>query len=254
VRTTGACLRGRTSRGLVLQSHRCGERPAYVSMSRMVEEPYGASEFTSELENRPEESLFGRVYQGDPPHRKVAETEHLVAFGDFAPLVAGHLLVVPRQNFPSFAALPEPAWRDWLSLRERLIAALREHWTRPVIYEHGSTSEMRGSACITHAHLQLVPAAIDLAAEMRADGLSVAEIPDQRTIARLGARERPYFYVERWDGEASFTWADNPAMPSQYLRRIAARALRLPDPGWDWGVRVRRELLRETVARLQGAN
>jgi diadenosine tetraphosphate (Ap4A) HIT family hydrolase len=220
----------------------------------MVGESGYPSEFTFELEDRPEESLFGRVYEGDPPHRKIAESEELVAFADFAPLLAGHLLVVPREDLPSFAILPERAWRDWLGFRERLVAALSEHWTRPVIYEHGSTPGIRASACISHAHLQLLPAAVDLAGEMRADGLVVAEITDHRDIARLSAGRRPYFYVERWDGQACFAWADNPSMPSQYLRRIAARALTLPDPAWDWGVTVRRELLRETVARLRGAN
>lgn len=209
------------------------------------------SEFGPELDQRPEDSLFSKLYGGDPPSRELARSEQLVALADLAPLVPGHLLVVPREYAPSFAVLPEPAWRDWEILRERLVDALKRQWADPVIYEHGSTGAMRGSACITHAHLQLVPGALDLVHEMEDDGLRVIQVRDQRDIRTLSDAERPYFYVEA-AGRGHFAWADDPQMPSQYLRRIAARALGLDDPMWDWGIVVRRELLRETVHRLAG--
>lgn len=220
-------------------------------MAGVADSPSTISEFAAELEGRVEESLFAHVYQGDPPSRSLAQSEHLVAFVDLAPLVAGHLIVVPRQDVPSFASLSRAAWHDWQQLRIRLVELLTRQWAPPVLFEHGSTSAMRGSACITHAHLQLLPADIDLAQEMRTDGLDVFEVDDQRTLRdRADGRERPYFFVEAADGTAQCAWADDPPMPSQYLRRIAARALGLSDPEWDWGVVVRRELLRGTVRKL----
>lgn len=200
-----------------------------------------------------EESLFARLYRGEPPRRVVAESEHLVALVDLAPLTSGHLIVIPRQDVPSFASLPVTAWQDWQQLRTRLVQMLGRRWAPPVLFEHGSTSAMRGSACITHAHLQLLPTDLDLAREMQADGLEVFEIADQRSLPERAGRERPYFFVEAADGRARCAWADDPVMPSQYLRRIAARALSLPDPEWDWGAVVRRDLLRETVRRLRAS-
>ncbi len=216
----------------------------------MIERSPQYSEFAAELEGNVDASLFGRLYSGDPPSRVVTTTKHLVAFVDLAPLAPGHLLVVPRKDVPSFAALPRAAWTDWQALRGHLVEVLRRQWQQPVLFEHGSTWAMRGGACIAHAHLQLLPIDADLAQEMRTDGLQVVEISDQKEIPRDTKRERPYFYVER-SGSAWFAWADEPAMPSQYLRRLAARILGLSDPTWDWGVVVRRDLLRETIDRLR---
>jgi diadenosine tetraphosphate (Ap4A) HIT family hydrolase len=209
------------------------------------------SEFAAELTGQDEASLFGSIYAGNPASRHVMQSEHLVALVDLAPLVAGHLIVVPRQDIPSFAVLPEEAWCDWQQFRKRLVETLKDHWSRPIVFEHGSTSAMRGSACITHAHLQLLPIDADLVEEMQRDGLRPIEIADQRDIQARAEAERPYFFVETAAGRAWFSWADQPVMPSQYLRRITARALGLPDPAWDWGVAVRRDLLRETVSRLR---
>jgi hypothetical protein len=71
----------------------------------MAESGRADSEFAAELTGRVEDSLFGRLYSGHPGTREVMESEHLVAFADLAPLVAGHLLVVPRPPGPSQAAV-----------------------------------------------------------------------------------------------------------------------------------------------------
>ncbi len=209
------------------------------------------SEFAAELSGRVAESHFARVYEGRPPSREVVRTEHFIALVDLAPLTLGHMLVVPRREVPSFAVLPEEAWREWKHLRARLVETLSERWTHPIQFEHGSTHAMRGSACVTHAHLQFLPAELDLAEEMRRDGLVVFDVSDQRDLVPLArGQERPYFFVETSDGRAHSAWADEPIMRSQYLRRTAARALGLPDPDWDWEAVVRRDLLRATVAEL----
>lgn len=212
---------------------------------RRAEQIDTSSEFSAELDGHPEESAFGMVYEGNPPSRELLRMRHFSVFADLAPLTVGHLLVVPRTYVPSFAQLASDAWQEWEKLRNDLADAVGAAWGPALFYEHGSTGAMRGSACITHAHLQVVPMALDLASEMRRDGLEVLAVRNQRDVR--GAAERPYFYVELAGGDAHLAWADAPAMPSQYLRRLVARLLGLPDPAWDWGVVVNRQLLRETL-------
>lgn len=208
------------------------------------------SEFADELDGRAHLSVFGRIYEGDPPNRIIGCSEHFVAFVDLAPLVPGHLLVVPRRDVPSFAALPDRAWADWVSFRKRLADRLTRAWTRPVAFEHGSVDEMRGGACITHAHLHLLPAPVDIHAELRRDGLKVRKLDAECCLRSVAALNRPYFYVGDGDGDW-VAMADAPVMPSQYLRRAAARQLGLSGLDWDWGVSVRREYLRLTVEELR---
>ena len=209
------------------------------------------SEFAAEIAGRTKASHFAAIYEGDPPSRIVAESDHFVAFVDLAPLVAGHLLVVPRVDVPAFAALSSTAWQDWEDFRETLFTALAAHWTNPVSLEHGSTESMQGGACISHAHLHLLPAEIDVVSEIRADGIQLSEINDQRDIPARPGEERPYLYAGAADGSAGFAWVDQIQIPRQYVRKLAARALGLGDPDWDWEAVVDRALLRSTVTQLK---
>jgi diadenosine tetraphosphate (Ap4A) HIT family hydrolase len=208
-----------------------------------------ASEFEAELAGRVRESHFAAVYDGNPASRSVLETEHFVTFVDFAPLTVGHLLVVPRQDLPSFTVLPEDGWQEWIELRGRLRELIAEHWLRPTLLEHGSTREMRGGACVSHAHIHLVPIGTDLLAAINADGLEMRAVADQRGVAQ-GQPERPYIYLETPEEECWHTWVDQHPIPSQYIRQLIARELGLAEPSWDWGTVVFKDLLRETVAVL----
>lgn len=193
-------------------------------------------------------SLFARLYGDQPPSRVVASTRHFVVVADLSPLVAGHLLVIPRRDISSFAQVTDDEWADWRVLRASLVDRLSSHWRTPIVFEHGSTEGMRGSACITHAHLHLLPADVDMMSRIEGDGLELSPVRGFREIPF--AASSPYFFVEVPGHEPLVARADYPAMPSQYLRRVAASELGIPDPEWDWGVVVRRELLRETVSSL----
>jgi diadenosine tetraphosphate (Ap4A) HIT family hydrolase len=207
-------------------------------------------EFSAELAGEPE-THFAELYEGDPPSRIIADgANDVVALVDIAPLAVGHLLAIPRRDFPSFAALDPATWNAWRSLRASLMDTMERLWTRPTAFEHGSSVAMRGSACITHAHLHLVPGDLELRSRLAADGLDLHPVGDQRDIAAAIGAARPYFYVEGPDGAAFVAAADVPLRPSQYLRRQAAEALKLSPDEWDWAISVRRDRLRQTVSAL----
>ena len=129
--------------------------------------------------------------------------------------------------------------------------ALAAHWTNPVSLEHGLTESMQGGACISHAHLHLSPAEIDVVSEIPADGIELSEINDQRDIPARPGEERPNLYAGAADGSAGFAWVDQIQIPRQYVRKLAARARGLGDPDWDSEAAVDRALLRSTVTQLK---
>jgi diadenosine tetraphosphate (Ap4A) HIT family hydrolase len=206
------------------------------------------SEFSAELDGHTRDSHFSALYGGNPPSRVVAQTQHLAVLVDLSPLTEGHLLIVPRREVPAFADLDAPASADWDNLESQLRQRLTEEWRHPTIFEHGSSSKMHGSACITHAHLHLVPAALGLVARLADDGVQFLPVGGLDEVSEAIGPDRPYLYVQEPGSQGMVAAADLDQRPSQYLRRQAAQALGLDEP--DWEVVVRHDLLRETVRRL----
>lgn len=52
-------------------------------------------------------TLFTKIARGEIPAEIVYEDEHVFAFRDIAPQAPFHVLIVPRQETPSLADLPE---------------------------------------------------------------------------------------------------------------------------------------------------
>ena len=52
-------------------------------------------------------TLFTRIIQGEIPADIVYEDKHVVAFRDIDPKAPVHVLIVPRQEIPGLADLPE---------------------------------------------------------------------------------------------------------------------------------------------------
>mgnify|MGYP000005120876 FL=1 len=52
-------------------------------------------------------TIFSKIINGDIPAYKIAEDENFFAFLDIAPLVSGHVLVVPKTEVDKFFDLPD---------------------------------------------------------------------------------------------------------------------------------------------------
>ena len=51
--------------------------------------------------------IFCKIVAGEIPSNKVYEDEQVLAFRDIAPLAPVHILVIPKEHIPSFAAINE---------------------------------------------------------------------------------------------------------------------------------------------------
>ena len=96
-------------------------------------------------------TIFSKIIAGDIPSYKIAEDEYFYAFLDIAPLVKGHVLVIPKVEVDKIFDL------DDTYLSKMLIFA------RPIA--HALEKTMNCKRCglsvvgleVPHAHLHLLP-------------------------------------------------------------------------------------------------
>jgi diadenosine tetraphosphate (Ap4A) HIT family hydrolase len=122
----------------------------------------------------------------------LAETEHFRVVADFAPLVEGHILIMPREHFACYGAVPLAYESELIALKRRVARFFRARYRPAVFFEHGVFHQT-----VFHAHLHAFPfGPINLRL------LELAQ-PDGRAIAGLADvhawyQERGhYFYLEQ---------------------------------------------------------
>lgn len=207
------------------------------------------SEFCEEL-NGSLDTAFTRIYQGRPASRIIDESAELVALSDLSPLTPGHVLVVPRSYYPSFAAVLGEHGSGVLSLLHSVRSDVARAFGETVVMEHGSTTGMRGGACISHAHLHVLPLRGALALDlMKRDGIRFRRLSELAGLAALSSSERPYLFFSHQE----MHWvASAEALPRpQYLRSVAGRVLGMSDLESDYAMVVRREYGRRTLLTLR---
>ncbi|HEX2316767.1 MAG TPA: hypothetical protein VHJ17_23680 [Thermomonospora sp.] len=194
---------------------------------------------------------FSRTYQGNPASRIICRSPGLTLIADMSPLTVGHLLLASNEHYLSFGEVVG----DHGNEVEDALGLLHDQYTAtfgpPIIMEHGSSPLMDGSACITHAHMHLLPLELDAVHKaMTRDGLGASELTGVNDLKWLGRHGLPYFYCA--DRSRHRVYGVARTMRRQYLRSIAGELLGIADPEWDYAVVVRKELLRATLARVSG--
>ena len=95
--------------------------------------------------------LFCRIARGSIPAHLVYESPRLVAFLDIQPIRPGHVLIVPREHFPYFDALPSELAHEVLHLGQKLAPVLRRQWgVERVGFMFTGTD-------VPHAHAHVLP-------------------------------------------------------------------------------------------------
>lgn len=82
----------------------------------------------------------------------LAETDSFRLVADIAPLVEGHILIIPKGHFPCYGAMPlvlEPEVEDLKKLSRKFLTAC---YHEPIFWEHGVFRQT-----VYHAHLHCMP-------------------------------------------------------------------------------------------------
>jgi diadenosine tetraphosphate (Ap4A) HIT family hydrolase len=164
----------------------------------------------------------------------------VVALGPLAP---GHIMIVTRRHVERMADLDSSCLEELELAVSSWVARLRRIWPFPCfIFEHGGRSVGNsGGSCIAHAHLQMLP----LAVELLLDYDSFNALPSLLAVSdcRSGSD-----YLLVWT-ETGLLVAMDRSEPGQFFRRRIAGALGRPDD-WDYLVFPNYHAMRETIDRL----
>ncbi|MFI6100893.1 hypothetical protein ACIA8G_35535 [Lentzea sp. NPDC051213] len=196
------------------------------------------------------ETSFSRFYEGDPPHRRAWSTANFEVLADMSPLVTGHLLLLPRKHYLSFAQVLGDHPGETEELLSDITSMYRHTFGEPLILEHGSGVDHETHACITHAHLHLLPVDASAVDELLiSDALSYVDLESITDLRNPPWLESPYFL--RHHRGHSRVYMPNGNQKRQYLRSIVGTTLDIPDPEWDYAVIVRKDCLRRTMKLVE---
>jgi diadenosine tetraphosphate (Ap4A) HIT family hydrolase len=163
------------------------------------------------------------------------ESERFLLMPCVGPLVAGQAMIVSREHFPSLAAMGEQAADEYDGFVRRILGG-ENGWLEA---EHGATAEDCAGACVTHAHVHLMPGMAQFAEVF--DGVVPQLYRGDRF--ELPGSGVPYVFLRGGLGQTRIFRATG--LPSQVLRQTICAALGRGD--WDWRGLPRDHLLAETL-------
>lgn len=179
--------------------------------------------------------------------RPVLEGVDFVAVPAVGSLVEGYLLIIPRRHYLNIAEMPAEVLSEFARMKSTVRELLAAHFAPPLFFEHGMVCPTNAAgACVEHAHLHCLPLGADLTPRLAASH-RLERIAGLHEVAGQGLLNQSYIYFEN-QREEKFIIRD-PAVPSQYLRRMIAEELGSPD-SWDWAVFTFEENARKTSATL----
>jgi diadenosine tetraphosphate (Ap4A) HIT family hydrolase len=137
------------------------------------------------------------------------ESEHFRLVADHAPVVDGHLLIIPREHFACYGGVPAALEPEWLALKARVAEFLGRRYRMPLFFEHGVFRQT-----VFHAHLHAIP-------------LGAESLPVEHLLAQHGGqRVTTPADVRAWYAERGHYYYVEQPQPDG---RIAAAALFPPD-------------------------
>jgi len=180
--------------------------------------------------------------------RFIRESSNFVIFPTLGPLVPGHLLIVPKQHFLSTGHLPLALFDELESVVGLTLSKLQMvYGCTPILFEHGPLSiSEKGGCCVDHAHIHVVPAAVDIRPHSRklyAEQV-IMKLVELRTVVEAGS---PYLFFQNTTGER-FVY-EAPVVISQFLRIVTAHELGTSN-SWDWRSQPRIDAIEETLVSL----
>jgi hypothetical protein len=126
---------------------------------------------------------------------------------------------------------------------ESLINALRHNIhshlkMKTVIFEHGSATSsilsLSCGACLEHAHIHICPTYVDLNPKFKNCDATTHSIDKLHQLRSWGVNNKSYVFYENLN-RTRFVFELSKSLPSQYMRKLWANALSVPDH-WDWAV------------------
>lgn len=149
-------------------------------------------------------------------------------------MVAGWMLIVPKEHFISIGAMPEDLAGEMMDLKRRVASYLQLVYGPLCAFEHGPSGIERKIGCgVDHAHLHLVPIRFDLISAARLYLPEGVQWQDGNLSKCRSAflQGRDYLYIEQPLGHGQIAF--HKEFGSQIFRKAIASRIGMPDQ-YNW--------------------
>jgi diadenosine tetraphosphate (Ap4A) HIT family hydrolase len=146
------------------------------------------------------------------------ETPHFLLAADHAPLVEAHLLIVTRDHYACYGAVPAALDEELYAIKQLTRAFFTRFYHPPVFWEHGIFRQT-----VFHAHLHCFPWG-SIEYDMSA-GLHGEVVTRQDDVRRWYAERGQYFYLE--DPVVALLFPPEIERYSRVIRNVFLRGMTL---------------------------
>ena len=101
--------------------------------------------------------VFCQIVAGAVPGSKVHEDEQVLAILDIHPVNPGHVLVLPKQHFPSLNDLPESIGAHLFTVAQQTATAIRRSGVRCEGIRFTLADGAAAGQDVFHLHLHVIP-------------------------------------------------------------------------------------------------
>ncbi|HLI70583.1 MAG TPA: HIT family protein [Ktedonobacteraceae bacterium] len=144
------------------------------------------------------------------------ETSHFFLAADHAPLVEGHLLIIPRQHYACYGDVPADLDEELFALKDELRRFYEQFYAPVVFLEHGVFRQT-----VFHAHLHCFPwGNLDYDITSNIHNAVVAQQEDIRDWYHARGH---YFYLE--DGEVALLFAPEMDRYMHIIQKVFQKGL-----------------------------
>lgn len=108
------------------------------------------------MDTKPDDTVFGKILDGEIPCHKVYEDDHVLAFLDVGPLSRGHTLVIPKERKAFLHELSDESAAAIGRVLPRLCRAVRKAVgvdAYNVLQNNGTTAHQ----VVMHVHFHIIP-------------------------------------------------------------------------------------------------
>lgn len=140
---------------------------------------------------------------------------------DISPVVARHLLIIPKEHIFCMAELSESAKEEIMYIKDKIKQFYRQTGMTCLLFEHGCCEDRQpGSSCIHHAHLHTIPIR-----EEEEKKLLLTTLRELGTnfIKKENTKGVPYLFLETENFDGRY-WVDN-IKRSQFFRILIAETI-----------------------------
>jgi diadenosine tetraphosphate (Ap4A) HIT family hydrolase len=170
------------------------------------------------------------------------ETPRFLLAADHAPLVEGHILIIPQSHYSCYGDVPGALDEELFALKSEVQQFFTRFYNPPVFWEHGIFRQT-----VFHAHIHCFPwgeTGYDLY-----DGLHDAVVTSQEDIRRWHRQHGQYFYME--DSRVALIFAPEMERYLSVMKNVFVRGIRLRGGKAQW--RPPKQRYEEGVPLLEAA-